>query len=54
MVNAGAYCGHGGVIYANTYKRMAVSSWSFFLIECIQASEAMQKWHSVKGRNMGG
>lgn len=54
MVNAGVYHRHGGVIHANIYKRVAVFSWSFFLIVCVQASEAAQKWHSIKGRNMGG
>ena len=54
MVNAGVYHGHGGVIYANIYKKVAVFSWSFFLIPYIQASKAMQKWHSMKGRNTGG
>lgn len=45
--------GIDSVIYANIYKRVAVFSQSFFLIVHIQASEAVQKWHSVKGRNVG-
>lgn len=54
MVNAGVYHGHGVVLHANIHKRVEVFSWTFFLIARIHASEAVQKWHSVEGRNTGG
>lgn len=45
------YKGH--FVYTSTYQRVAIFSWRFFLIAGSQASEAMEKQHSVLERDLG-
>lgn len=45
------YKGH--FVYTSTYQRVAIFSWRFFLRAGSQASEAMEKQHSVLERDLG-